>query len=78
MRGSAWMPRIDRNLCIGCGECVAHCPTQALSRVDDKSALTRPDACTYCAACESLCPVGAIELPYLICRPQDIRGNNNE
>jgi ferredoxin len=61
-----WMPQIDRDKCIGCGKCVALCPTHALERVMEKAMLTRPDLCTYCTACEDVCPVGAIELPFLI------------
>lgn len=63
---SGWFPRLDQNLCTGCGECITACPTGALAQVNGKAALVFPDLCTYCAACESICPVGAIELPYLI------------
>jgi ferredoxin len=66
-----WYPQLDRNLCTGCGQCIAVCPTGALAQVDDKAALVFPDLCTYCAACEDVCPVGAIELPYLICKLED-------
>jgi ferredoxin len=71
-----WMPRIDLVACIGCGECVSLCPTQALGRVADKAALIHPDVCTYCAACEDVCPENAIELPYqivLASNQEDIR-----
>ena len=40
---------------------------QALGQVVGKANLVRPDACTYCLACEDICPVDAIELPFLIC-----------
>jgi len=30
------------------------------------AAVVRPDACSYSAVCEAICPVEAIELPYLI------------
>ena len=66
---SAWLPRLDQNVCTGCGDCIAACPTGALAQVDGKAALVFPDLCTYCATCETICPVGAIELPYLICKP---------
>ena len=66
-----WFPRLDQNLCTGCGDCIAACPTGALAQVDGKAALVFPDLCTYCAACETICPVGAIELPYLICKLGD-------
>ena len=66
MTNQEWMPRIDRTACNGCGDCIALCPTRALGQVEGKAALVRPDACTYCTACEDACPVNAIELPYLI------------
>lgn len=68
-----WYPRLNRNLCTGCGDCIAACPTGALVQVDGKATLAFPDKCTYCAACEAVCPVGAIELPYLICKVEEYR-----
>lgn len=62
-----WMPRIDSNLCNGCGLCITHCPTHALGWKDGKATLVLPLHCIYCATCESVCPTNAIELPYLIC-----------
>jgi ferredoxin len=67
MEQSTWLPKINRSLCTGCGQCISACPTQALRTIDNKASLAFPNACTYCAACEGLCPAGAIELPYLVC-----------
>lgn len=61
-----WMPQINQATCTGCGDCIARCPTGALGWQGDKAALPHPELCTYCAACEDVCPVTAIELPYLI------------
>lgn len=66
-----WFPRVDRDLCTACGDCIAACPTGALSQVNGKAALAFPEKCTYCAACETICPVDAIELPYLICKLEE-------
>lgn len=66
LNSNEWLPRIDTNACIGCGECIAACPTHALAQRNDKAALVHPEACTYCNACESICPTYAIELPYLV------------
>lgn len=61
-----WMPQINHRICIGCGDCIASCPTAALGRLNGRANLLQPENCTYCAACEMVCPVSAIELPYLI------------
>lgn len=63
---TAWLPHIAWDVCIGCGECIAICPTQVLAQVEGKARLVYPDLCTYCSACELICPVNAIELPYLV------------
>jgi len=47
--------------CVGCGACVAVCPVEALSMVDDK-AVCDGDTCVDCGACVSECPVEAISL----------------
>ncbi|MBE2183298.1 MAG: 4Fe-4S binding protein [Anaerolineae bacterium] len=67
------MPRINTRLCSGCGECIAQCPTAALGWKDGKAALLHPDKCIYCVACEDVCPVGAIELPYLVLKVTDLQ-----
>jgi NAD-dependent dihydropyrimidine dehydrogenase PreA subunit len=53
-------PIIDEELCTGCGDCVATCPTAALEVVEGKATMVRPDDCNYCTECESFCPEGAI------------------
>lgn len=70
MDNPSWMPQINRDLCSGCGECILRCPTGALGWSNGKAALIRPHRCTYCAACEDVCPSGAIELPYLILKAE--------
>ena len=62
----AWIPRINRRICTACGDCIARCPTGALGLVAGIAAVVRPDACSYSAVCKAICPVEAIELPYLI------------
>lgn len=42
------------------------CPTHALAKIDGKAMLVDAEACTYCTLCEMICPVDAIELPYLV------------
>ena len=62
----AILPTILQDLCTGCGDCVATCPTGALELHEGKAALARPADCAYCGDCETLCPQGAIALPFEI------------
>lgn len=68
---SEWLPQIDRAKCNGCGDCIVQCPTDALGWQDNKAILLHPDLCIYCATCEEICPVNAIELPFLIMRVEE-------
>jgi nitroreductase/Pyruvate/2-oxoacid:ferredoxin oxidoreductase delta subunit len=52
---------IDRERCIGCGECVRVCPSQTLAMQDGKAVVTgeRSLGCGHCAA---VCPVEAVRV----------------
>jgi electron transfer flavoprotein alpha subunit len=52
---------IDREKCLGCGECEAVCGFDAIG-VKDSVAVVDPDACTMCGTCVDACPEGALEL----------------
>lgn len=54
------LPVIDLDLCIGCGACVEVCPNNVLELINEKSSVVRPENCRQVAACEDVCPVGAI------------------
>ncbi len=60
------LPEIDPILCTGCGDCVTACKPAALAMVEGKAILAHPDRCQYDGACEPICPVGAIQLPYMV------------
>jgi len=55
---------IDRERCIGCGECVRVCPSQTITLQNGKAAVTgtRSLGCGHCAA---VCPVEAVRVQAL-------------
>ncbi len=57
------IPILDAARCIGCGDCVAICPTQCLATLGPLVWLPRPRDCVACAACAIVCPASAITLP---------------
>lgn len=60
---------VDASKCIGCGLCVANCPTNAITMVEGKAVIDK-DKCINCGICVngnqadfSGCPVSAISPP---------------
>lgn len=54
--------RVNKELCIGCGNCVATCPVDVF-RMDKearKALVVYPQDCGCCIACYYDCPTGAI------------------
>lgn len=56
-KGVTW----DESRCTHCGQCVVHCPTNALHFVDAKTREVAFDEqkCIECLACIPVCPFGA-------------------
>lgn len=54
--------RWDPNICVHCGNCVPHCPTEALAIPDRAEMLVRFDEtlCIDCLSCIDNCPFGAV------------------
>lgn len=54
-------PRVDPELCTGCGTCVAQCSVSALS-IGETVPVVDADACISCFCCQELCPEKAVTL----------------
>lgn len=47
--------------CIGCSDCVEHCPENALT-LTNEGIITQVEACTLCGICAEVCPTKAMEM----------------
>ncbi|MGD0112539.1 MAG: 4Fe-4S dicluster domain-containing protein, partial [Armatimonadota bacterium] len=47
--------------CIGCEQCLAVCPADAI-RMEDGIAVVDPELCTGCEKCVSICPASVISM----------------
>ena len=56
-------PRVERKLCIGCGDCINICPQGAISLIDGKSKIGKKK-CIGCAECIAICPQEAIKIQW--------------
>lgn len=57
-RGVRW----NEDRCTGCGSCLSHCPTHALSVVDRSTHRIgfSSERCVECLSCIEVCPFGAM------------------
>jgi len=53
--------KVDVEKCTGCESCVAECPSEAISMVDEMACVSA-DACIDCGVCVDACPVEAISM----------------
>jgi ferredoxin len=61
-------PKINHELCEGCGLCAENCPAQFLIKTEMKITYSdiSDNGCIYCGDCESSCVKGAIRCPVSI------------
>ena len=54
-------PKVDEELCNGCGTCIDQCPASALSMIDGLPEV-ETESCIACFCCQEMCPEIAITL----------------
>ncbi len=52
--------KVDKDKCVGCGNCEIVCPVEAIKIESGKAEIS--DDCVECGACVSECPVEAISI----------------
>jgi len=69
LKGMSWLKKlkddklvIEKDLCKGCGICVAFCPKSVLELKDNKVNIKDLNSCIQCGLCELRCPDYAIYL----------------
>jgi ferredoxin len=62
---------VDKEKCISCGSCVALCPVEAITLIEDCSIVFNKEKCvgSTCSACVDACPARAIK---------SVKQNNHE
>ncbi len=54
-------PVINKDKCVGCGECMRSCPAKTIV-IKDKIAYIKKSECIKCFCCQELCPKDAVKV----------------
>ncbi len=55
-------PKLLKDKCIGCQQCVLICPEPCIEMDENKKAQINLDYCKGCGMCSVICPAGAVEM----------------
>lgn len=57
----SYLPKVDKDACVGCETCVRSCSAEAMDLVDTVATVNE-DRCIGCGVCAHLCPEHAITM----------------
>lgn len=60
---SGLSPKIKRNKCVACGECISHCAQNAIALMEQKAIIDNRK-CVGCGECILICPNGLIDIKW--------------
>lgn len=55
-------PKVKQKKCVGCKECIKHCPAGAITLNENKKAIIDNDKCIGCGECIIVCATGAVQI----------------
>ena len=56
-------PKVKIKDCVGCGQCIEHCPVKAIALVEDRANI-KGDKCIGCGECVIVCPNEAVKIQW--------------
>ncbi len=59
------VPKIDEQICVGCGKCAESCPPHTIEIVHGKASI-HLRKCISCFCCQEMCPIQAIRIKRLL------------
>ena len=59
LAGYYYKPFVDKQACVGCGDCVKNCPVNAIEMKAEKAEII-DSTCIDCKQCVKTCPYSAI------------------
>jgi len=62
LAASSFIAVVDRDACVGCGECTERCPFDAMALDEENKVETSPERCYGCGVCSTICPEHAISM----------------
>jgi ferredoxin len=63
--------KVDDSICMGCGECIEHCPVHAIEATE-RNPVVHPEMCLGCGACVLTCLVDGGLVMELVRPPESI------
>lgn len=54
-------PKVDKELCVGCGKCAESCPPNII-KIKNRKAVFTKKGCISCFCCQEMCPMKAISV----------------